>query len=206
MRRPSHSTVVAYTALVIAVGTGGAYAIDKVSSADIRNGSIRSIDLKDGNGVGARDVRMNSLGGKEIDEALLDASQLMGIAGHSDAVSCDPTAVMSPCLSTSVALSQPSRLFVVATGNQYTAIGDSDGSQALCQLRIDDGDRGLSVSPGESGAGTHRGESTNGFARTLVTPDPLAAGAHEVSLTCSELSGDVRIGTPTLAVLAISAG
>lgn len=206
MRRPSHATIVAYLALIIAIGTGGAYAIDKVSSQDIRDGSVRSIDLRDGKGVRGRDLKPDSLAGQQIDEASLDASQFLAIAGHSDAVGCDPTGITTACLETTVDLLKPSRLLVVATGGQYTPIGDADGSTARCQIRIDNGDRGISVSPGESGTTSHRGESVNGFARTLITPESLAAGSHQVTLACSELSPDVRIDTPTLAVLAISAG
>ena len=44
--------------------------------------------------------------------------------------------------------------------------------------------------------------ATNGFARTLVTPQPLPAGSHEIALACWELDPDVRIETPTIAALA----
>ena len=48
--------------------------------------------------------------------------------------------------------------------------------------------------------------ATNGFARTVVTPDPLARGRHKVALTCKEFTGNVRIDVPTIAVIAISSG
>ena len=48
--------------------------------------------------------------------------------------------------------------------------------------------------------------ATNGFARTLVTPQPLPTGSHEIALVCWGLDPDVQIETPTIAALAISAG
>jgi len=45
-RRPSHATVAAYLALIVAVGTGGAYAADKVTSKDIAKNAVRSKHIK----------------------------------------------------------------------------------------------------------------------------------------------------------------
>lgn len=189
------------------MGTGGAYAVDKITSQDIRDGSVRSSDLRDGKAVRGRDVFAEALGGAQIDESTLDAGQFLSLAGYSDAGSCDPESeTVAPCLSATVELNRPSRLFVVATGDQYTAVTDTDGSRAACQVRIDGVDRGLSALLGEDGESSHVAASSNGFARTVITPDPLAAGIHEVSLSCAETSPNVRIGSPTLAVLAITAG
>jgi hypothetical protein len=191
---------------VIALGTSGAYAVDKVTSDDIRDGSIRSADLRDRKGVRGRDVIGNSIGGQEINESTLDARQLLNIAG-SDAPSCNPTGVdFTPCVHTTVDLSRPSNLFLLVTGNQFTGGQDEDGSQGSCKLQVDGVDRGPPFSPGESGSSSHKLFSTNGFARTLVVPDGLTAGPHEVSMACSETSPDYWIGTPTIAVLAVSAG
>ena len=59
MKIPSHSTVVAYLALFVAVG-GSAYAVTQVDSGDIRNRSIQG-----------KDVASDALGGKQINEAKL---------------------------------------------------------------------------------------------------------------------------------------
>jgi hypothetical protein len=109
-------------------------------------------------------------------------------------------------VSTTVNLARQARLLVVATGGQYTADPDGPppGSRSACQIRIDDEPRPASVTPGDLDGDTDDG-ATNGFARTLVTPEPLPAGEHEVALACWELDGDVRIETPTVAVIAISA-
>jgi hypothetical protein len=207
IKRPSHTTVVAYCALVAALGTGGAYALDRVTSADIRNGSIRSVDLRDGKGVRGRDVTPNAIGGKQIDEATLDPTQFLRIAGDGDAPSCDPSTVeFMPCVTAAVDLPRASDLLIVATGDQFTSDGDANGSQGACQLQVDGVVRGRSFAPGEVDASSHRLFATNGFARTLITPEPLPAGTHQIALVCSESSPDYWIGSPTLAVLAISAG
>jgi hypothetical protein len=207
IKRPSHTTVVAYAALVLAVGTGGAYAVDKITSREIRDGSIRSVDLRDGKGVRGRDVASDSLNGSKINEATLDAEQFLKLAGDSDAPSCDPTSTeRTPCVDADIDLRQPSNLLVVATGEQFTGQGDPDGSDGSCQLQIDSADRGVAFSPGESDGSGHKAFTSNGFARTLITPEPLPAGPHQVAMVCSEASPDFWIGIPTLAVLAISAG
>ena len=59
MKIPSHSTVVAYLALFVAVG-GSAYAVTQIDSGDIRNRSIQG-----------KDVARDTLGGKQINEAKL---------------------------------------------------------------------------------------------------------------------------------------
>src|SRR3954468_14440588 len=47
-KRPSHSTVVSYLALFVAVGTGGAYAANTIGSSDVIDESLLSQDLKNG--------------------------------------------------------------------------------------------------------------------------------------------------------------
>ena len=66
-RHLSYANVTATLALFLALG-GGAYAIDKVSSREIANGTIKSIDLKNRKAVRAADVKRNGLTGKQIKE------------------------------------------------------------------------------------------------------------------------------------------
>ena len=75
-RKLSHSTVVSYVALIVALSTGGAYAVDKLTSHEIANNSIKSIDLKKRKGVAGSDVRRDSLTGSEIREGSLDGSEI----------------------------------------------------------------------------------------------------------------------------------
>ena len=67
---PSPAAVIACMALFVALG-GGAYAATQITSQDVKNNSLLSIDLKDGEGVKGVDVKNNSLKGKDIDESSL---------------------------------------------------------------------------------------------------------------------------------------
>jgi hypothetical protein len=204
-RTPSHTTVVAYLALFVALGTGGAYAVERITSEDVQNNSLRSVDLEQREGVTGKDVKRNSLTGKEIQERSLNASEFAPVVGVSDALDCDPaSAASAECVSTNLDLSRPARLLVIVTGGQFTA-GGIGGSRAGCDIRIDGVPPSAFAIPGELDADTNAG-ATNGFARTLVTPGPLPAGSHEVALACRELDPDVRISTPTIAAIAISTG
>ena len=87
-RHLSYANVTATVALFVALG-GGAYAIDKVHSHDIANGTIRSIDLKNRKAVHAADVKHNGLTGEQIKEPTLDASSFARVAGD-EPVDCNP--------------------------------------------------------------------------------------------------------------------
>ena len=205
-RKPSHATVVAYLALFVALATGGAYAVERITSKQVQNNSLRSADLKDRKGVGGVDVKRDALAGKEVDEAALNASEFAPVAGVNGARDCNPaSSTPIDCVSTRVNLRRQARLLVVATGGRYAAASDPDGSAAGCDIRIDGSAAASFATPGGIQPDSDSG-ATDGFARTLVTPDPLPAGEHEVALACWELEPDVRIETPTIAVIAISAG
>jgi hypothetical protein len=60
LRRPSHTTVVAYLALFAAVGTGGAYAANTIGSADIIDGEVKAADIGN-NAVDSARVRDNTI-------------------------------------------------------------------------------------------------------------------------------------------------
>ena len=206
MRRPSHTTVAAYLALFVAVTTGGAYAVERIGSAEVADDSLRSADLRDRKAVKGKDVKRDSLTGKEVREASLDASGFAKVAGVGDALDCDPSSTTPvECVTTTLELDRPARVLVVATGGQYTGNSSSGGSAAGCDIRVDGAPRPAFATPGEDESHTNAG-ATNGFARTLVTPQPLPAGPHQIALACWELDPDVRIETPTIAALAISAG
>ena len=112
-RKLSHSTVVSYVALIVALSTGGAYAVEKLTSHEIANNSIKSIDLKKRKGVAGSDVRRDSLTGSEIREGSLNGSQLAPIVGVNDAIDCDPTSTTSVnCVHAQIDLQWPSRVMV----------------------------------------------------------------------------------------------
>jgi hypothetical protein len=188
-RHLSYANVTATLALFVALG-GGAYAVDKVGSNDIRNGSVRSID-----------VHRNTVRGKDVKEQTLDASKFAPIKG-SEPGDCDPTsAIFIDCAEVTVNLNKRSRVLAVATGGE---VSDASGASAECEVRIDDAATPLSVQPGELADNTSTA-ATNGFARTAVTPDPLTPGTHKVALACNEFSPDVLIAHPTIAAIAIAA-
>lgn len=75
LHRPTHATIVAYIALIMAT-SGTAYAAATIGSEDVVNDSIRSVDLKDGSAVRSEDVVNDSepgggLTGKDIRESTL---------------------------------------------------------------------------------------------------------------------------------------
>ena len=53
LRRPSYPEVVSTLALVVALSTGGAYAADKVGTAQLKNNAVTSAKIKNGTVAGA---------------------------------------------------------------------------------------------------------------------------------------------------------
>lgn len=197
----TYANVASTLALVLASGTGAVYAAGEIGSNDIKNNSIRSKDLKNRQSVAARDVRRDSLGKREIKEESLVGARIVSLEG-TQAGDCDPAAsVWVDCVSEPVDLEAPSRLQVTATGGFYS---EADGAMAECEVRVDGQDAGLSDDPGEVLDNTS-GLATDGFARTLVT-GILPPGGHAVALACQQVgSSDARIGTPTIAIIAVRA-
>lgn len=85
---PTHTTVVAYMSLFLALGTGGAWATGAIGSGDVVDESLKSIDLKNGAAVRSEDVVNDTetnggLRGADIKENTLgkvpDANQLDGL-------------------------------------------------------------------------------------------------------------------------------
>jgi hypothetical protein len=198
-RHLSYANVTATLALFVALG-GGAYAIDKVNSHDIVNGTIKSVDLKNRKAVHAADVKRNGLTGEQISERTLNANSFVRIAGK-DAGDCNPSSTaFVNCAQTTLRLGERSRILAIATGGQESVGG---AANARCELRIDDESAPAGANPGEEITDNTSGAATNGFARTFVSRDPVSRGRHEVSLACNELSGNVRIDVPTIAAIAI---
>jgi hypothetical protein len=79
-KRPSHSTVVAYLALFVALGGTGAWAADKITSKEIARNAVRAKHIKAQNVKGAdlapnaissAKVADDSLTGDDVDEGTL---------------------------------------------------------------------------------------------------------------------------------------
>lgn len=201
-RHLSYANVTATLALFFAMAGGAAYAVDKINSHDVVNASIRSIDLKNHRGVRGIDVKRNSLTGRQIDEGTIKTSSIARVTG-SETGRCVPPVAPVNCVQTSLALGRPSRVLVIATGNQESLGGPA---QASCRVRIDGVSEALAVAPGERATDNTASTATNGFARTFVSRDPLSAGQHTIALSCKRLLGKVRINSPTIAAVATGAG
>lgn len=75
-RMPSHATVVAYLALFIAVGAGGAWAADKITSKQIARDAVRSKHIKK-NQVLARHIKRSQVNTKHLVNQAVTAKKLL---------------------------------------------------------------------------------------------------------------------------------
>jgi hypothetical protein len=199
--RLTYSNVTATLALFVAVAGGTAFAVDKITSHDIANNSIRSVDLKNRKGVRGKDVKPNSLTGREINEGTLTARSISRVAGN-QAGPCVLKTTSTSCASATITVERLSHLLVIATGNQESVGGPAEAS---CRIAIDGIEEPLAVHPGEANTDNTDVTATNGFARTLISRDPVVAGRHIVSLRCKRLIAQARIDEPTIAAIAIAA-
>lgn len=202
-RHLSYANVTATLALLFAMAGGAAYAVDRITSHDIVNGTIRSVDLKNHKGVRGIDVKPHSLRGRQIKESTLKAGSIVKVVGN-ETISCALTTAARTCVRADFSLGARSNLLVIATGNQES-VGGGPG-QASCRTRIDGRPEPLAVLPGESQFDNTDGTATNGFARTFISKDPLPAGEHTIGLACQRLLGQVRIDSPTIAAIAVRSG
>lgn len=199
-RNLTYANVTATLALFVALG-GGAYAVTSVGSGDIKNNSVRSLDLKNRHGVKGVDVPRNGLGGREIDERSLNATRIVQAAGAHGSV-CDPASSIdyTDCVRTAFRLGQNATILAIATGGQETV--GSPPAKAACAIQFDNV-ASSTFTPGESTVDNTDGGATNGFAHTDVS-DPLPRGHHQVALSCREVDADVQIDAPTIAAIAIN--
>jgi hypothetical protein len=198
-RHLSYANVVSTVALLIALAGGTAYAVDKINSRDVVNASLKSIDLKNHRGVRDVDVKRNTLTGRQIDESTLRPGGIVDVSGN-EVGDCTPSssAIFAACATETLRLRRPSRVLVIATGNQVSVGG---AGQAECRMSVDGTRESLAISPGEVARNTSP-TATNGFARTLVT-SRLERGVHRFGLACRPFNGRVRIDSPTIAAVAI---
>jgi hypothetical protein len=149
--------VVATVALVVALGTGGAVAATLITSKQVKNHSLRGVDLK-----------KNTLGGREIAEAklskvrsavradsaaLADAATHADAAGHADsAANADVVGGLGP-----TAFLRADRVLTASV---------ADSADATGKLLFSDADIGLEVRVGVTS--TPRLVNTNGQVPLLV--------------------------------------
>ena len=193
-RRPSHTTIVAYLALFLALGLGTVYAANRINGHSIKPRSTPGNRLKSG-----------SVTGKQVKEGSLNASAFApsgGAFGH-----CG-IGVSGPCAHTTLRLHRPSR--VVAIGNGTWVVVNPAGSPDLsCNLEVDGK---VALGPAQLFAAStlqdpaDSGPASNGqsFALAGTSKQRIRAGRHKVQLFCGTDSGAVRAATIT--AFAISAG
>ena len=78
-RLPHHSTVAAYLALFIALGTGGAYAATKIGGKDIKKNAITARHLRAGS-VGTAEIRNHAVTAKKLAAGVASKSCNDGLA------------------------------------------------------------------------------------------------------------------------------
>jgi hypothetical protein len=201
-RHLTYANVTATLALVLALGGGAAYAVDKINSRDVVNGSLRSVDLKNHKAVRGVDVKHDTLTGKQINEKRLNGSSIARLVGG-ETGGCTLLVTPRNCVTAKLALVRSSRVLVIATGNQESLGGPG---QASCRISIDGRAQPFPADPGEVSTDNTSITATNGFARTFLSPDPLPAGQHTIALSCKRLLGSVRIDSPTIAAVAVGTG
>jgi hypothetical protein len=196
----TYANVTATLALVFALGAGGAYAVDRIGTDDVRNNSLLSEDLRDGRAVAGRDVGKGELGRREIDEASLIGSRIIELAGEEDGF-CDPLdAVPLECVGTPMRLARRGRIAAVATGAFFSPSGGS----LDCEIRFDEDDAPVGVLPGASGGAHPDLEQTDGFSTTRVS-ESLPRGIYRTGLWCAQVGpSDARVGTSTITAIALT--
>lgn len=196
-RHLTYANVTATLALVLALGAGGAYAIDQIGSEGIRNDSILSEDLRDKRGVRGADVIADTLGRREVNERRLTATEIVPVGARAS-VNCDlGDSGPEACVTTAVRLTRRGTVVVIATGAFFGTGGDS---RASCEVQVDGSGDPIGQAPGASTSATQ----TDGFARTIAVAG-LSRGTHEASLVCEELgAGQATIGTPTITAFALT--
>ncbi len=80
-RRLTFANVCSFIALVVALGTGGAYAANTIGSDDIIDESIQSVDLKNGE-VKTADLGANAVGASKVANESLTLSDIAGAASN----------------------------------------------------------------------------------------------------------------------------
>jgi len=198
MKIPNHTTVIAYVAFFGMLATGGAYAIDKIATSDLKRAAVTSPKIAN-KGVQGKDLAGGSVGTRQLRQGVLDVGQLRG----GEFGDCNPSSsTLITCGSLTVDLAGQGRILAVASAGQFSQGGPA---RARCQVRIDGFPSTIGGSVGETVVDNTDLGAANGFSRTVVSGS-LPPGSHQVTLACGEFAGDVRLESPTLAALALAGG
>ena len=147
IRRPGHAVVVAYLALFVGLGTGGAWAVDKITSKDIAKNAVRAKHIKKNN-VRTKQIKARAVTAKKLrhggtlygragagaDRAFLLSWPAMGLRVEThDAPGDDPFQVRivntNPPGGTRFKVAEPGLISPVAPGSSVAA-GELGGLDA----------------------------------------------------------------------------
>lgn len=201
-RHVSYANVVATLALVLALGMGGAYALDRIGSPQIKNNSIRSIDLRDGRAVRGVDVKPNSLGRKQVNEESLVAADIAPV-DRGFQIECALEPEFSACVEASVVLPRRGRLLAIATGSLVTESEGVAGAKAECEFVSNGTPMSSPIFFGEPGDATDF-QQGDGFAHTFLSPDRVDAADYKVGFACREVDGEIMLEEVSLVAVALT--
>ena len=197
--RLSFANVIACIALFIALG-GSALAIkaNTVGSRQVRDDSLKGRDIRDGT-LRSGDLAADSVGPRELSHGV-PVSEMKSGSG-----SCNPvSAAFVTCSTVDLNLQQPSRVLLVAGGGQF---GEASASGS-CEFRADSETLFSAAAPAFGADTTKTRSQTNGLALTAIagSVDRIPPGIRSFKLMCNQVSSqDVKFET-TLSAVAFGDG
>lgn len=202
-RHITYANVASTLALTLAVGLGGAYAVDRIGSPHIKDNSIRSVDLRDRKAVRGVDVKPNSLGRKQVNEKSLVATEIAPVARDAQ-LECHPATDFTACTEVDVNLPRRGHVLAIVTGSVVTEAEGVDGVTAECRFLRNELPASNSVFVGEVSDNTDLNQG-DGFAHTFLSSGPpLPAGEHTIAFACKAVDGDMLIDNVSLVAVALT--
>jgi hypothetical protein len=207
-KRLTYANVVATLALTAALGTGGAYAANSISTSDIIDNQVTSADVRDDNlgfgGLSAKDIGPGAIGSSEVQDNSLTGADIAndsvtGTDINEASLNMPPTTTATFSGQGSVTIGDqftrvtgktlsPGSWAVVATANiaSGTAFGGDMTRDAVCELRS----QGNFI-----GGATDRRTIPSGQAGTISLSmnggTQMPAGGGDISVACRWQGGGV---------------
>jgi hypothetical protein len=185
-KRPSHATIVAYLALFVALG-GSVYAATKING---------------------KRLKPNSVTGKQVKEASLNASPFLPANGGTRNPCSGPSATTNLCASTTLRLHHASRVVAIATGGWAPVVAPQPGApnQLLCDLGVDNDKVSIGQQQffGETEVANHTPTAATPLAVAGISSEKVREGRHRIQLFCDSQTD--LVVKPTIVAFAISGG
>lgn len=181
--RPTHTTVVAYLSLFLALGGGAAYAAEELGGESIRDESLTGADVKNG-----------SLGRGDLGTVVRSARQ-------DSRNTCGRTAEYRNCVSVTVDLPRAQRLLMIASGEwESAAVNDAEGE---CRMRVDE----KGAARGRRRFGELKSAPSSPFNLAMNAASGVPSGRHRVALSCRKTAGSMHpVRNADLSVVAVGDG